>query len=426
MTQVVFFDYWTEGIHNFLPIAEKLRGEGIDSKLVHLGSWYDPQIAIEETIKGLPCSDIRYYGGSIQNVIERESPRVLVALNTTLPMDRVVNRICRTTGVKTVYLMHGILPVGHNIEEATRRINKYLSVARRLRKLPKYARIISLYMKALLKDSFYEFADLSNYLHFLQGLLSPGNVLFRPWPHKDIYSDRALVYAEVYRELFINEVGYPPERVVVVGNPNLDPAFDLLRDNNAYSQSYSLLQQIGVPQGRLAVVYMEEAWAALGFAGWNEATLLEEVRQIASAVQCAGMDLIVKMHPSCSPDPLRRAFSDERHVHIISEANLPRLVFGCVATLGRMSTTLMLPVVLHRPLIVPLWSPGSGQFEYYVKQGVGIPASTPENLTRVLMQLEEEYAKNLNLREVFIRRFITYTDGLSWERITHEIMEFIQ
>jgi len=425
MTQVVFFDYWTEGIHCFLPIAKRLRGEGIDSKLIHLGSWRDPQIAIEETIEGLPCSDIRYYGGSIQNAIERESPKVLLTLNTTLPMDRVVNRICRTMGVKTVYLMHGILPVGHNIEEAARQMDMSLPLARRLGKLPKYARIISLYMKALLKDSFYEFADLSNYLHFLQGLLSPGHVLYRPWPHKDIYSDKALSYAEVYRELLINEIGYPPERVVVVGNPNLDAAFELLRDNSAYSQSYSLLQQIGVPQGRLAVVYMEEAWAALGLAGWTEATLVEEVRQIASAVQCAGMDLIVKMHPNSSPDPLRRSFSGERHVHIISEANLPRLVLGCVATLGHVSTTLMLPVVLQRPLIVPLWSPGLGRFDYFVTQGVGIPVSTPENLTRVLMQLEKEYAKHLNLREVFIKRFITHTDGQSWERITREIMEFI-
>ena len=60
--KILFIDSWTKGIHNFSPIATKLRDLGWESLLVHRGSWgHDQGRPLEENIDGVLVRDIKYY-----------------------------------------------------------------------------------------------------------------------------------------------------------------------------------------------------------------------------------------------------------------------------------------------------------------------------------------------------------------------------
>jgi hypothetical protein len=118
--------------------------------------------------------------------------------------------------IKTLYLMHGIHGIGADLDEVIAHQNAHWTLAKRIGKVGKYSGICLGYLRAVARDRPLEVIDPRTYGHFLQMALWPGESHARPWRHKDVYCDRALVYANVYRDSMVKEVGYPPDRVRVV------------------------------------------------------------------------------------------------------------------------------------------------------------------------------------------------------------------
>lgn len=419
---ILFFDYWTTGIHNFVPLYERLQKLGFSAQMLHLGSLRDPSIPQRQVLNEIVCEDISLYGGSIAKALSKLRPRVVVMLNTTLTIDRTVNRLCRMMGIRTIYLMHGITAIGNDLDELVQHQSAHWTVVKRFGKVKKYARLSLGYLAVIAKHNPIEMLDPRTYGHFVQMVLWPCASQQRPWLHKDIYCDRALVYANVYRDSLLKETGYPKDRVIVVGNPNLDSAYALARDPQAPIRALARIEALGVVQGRKAVVYMEDAFPEQGIGGWTEQTRINELRTIARSVQAAGFDLIVKMHPGSNSKAAVEEFSNDDQTHIVLKADLSELILGCVATIGHISTTLMLPVVLERPLIVPTWSPGLERLGYYVTAGAATPATSPEKLIELLINLDALASLDNNRLQGFVREFITHTDGCSQDRIVAEIV----
>jgi len=420
--KVVFFDYWTKGIHNFVPLYEVLRKDGVTCQLLHLGSWRDSSIPASQVINDIECIDIVEYGEDIRRGIRSLDPSVVVMLNTTMTVDRTINRICRSLGIKTIYLMHGIKAVGEDLDEVVRHQNMHWTLKKRMAKIPKYVSLVTNYLREIALDNPLELLAPTTYGHFAQLAISPGSTHERPWPHKDVYCDLALVYANVYRDSLVREASYPAERVKVVGNPNLDSVFRLTCGEGAVEQAAALISSLGVSSGRCAVAYMEDGFVEQGLGGWTEQTRLEELREIAQAVKVAGCDLIIKMHPGSNPDAVLREFNQVPHVHVVLRTDVPLMLYGCVAVIGHISTTLMIPIALGRPLIVPTWSKGLDRYSYYVGQGAAIPAKSSSDLIAILRNLhsaEEQVASSLSS---FIENYITFTDGRSLERIVRHVV----
>lgn len=419
--RVVFFDYWTKGIHNFVPVAKRLCADGVCVKLVHLGSWRDPTGPDYELLHDIDCYDIRKFGGSLRRALTELKPNVLVTLNTTMTMDRTVVRLCRSMDIKTVYLMHGIHAVGTDVDEVVAHQNAHWTLAKRIRKIGKYSGICAGYLGSIARDAPLEILDPRTYGHFVQMALWPGESHARPWHHRDVYCDRALVYAKVYRDSMIMNIGYPSERVRVVGNPNLDTAYSLVTDTEARYKAQRYLIDLGVPPSREAVVYMEDAFPEQGIGGWTEQTRISELQEIADAVADAGYDLIIKMHPGSDSRSVIAAFAGTPSVHVLLNADLAGLIFGCTATIGHVSTTLLYSIVFDRPLLVPVWSPGLERFGYYVSSGAATPVASPKALTAMLAGIAGcSYSVPPQLDQ-FIEEFITYTDGRSLDRIVQEV-----
>lgn len=415
--KIVFFDWWEKGAHHFVPLSRRLTDLGHGCVMVHYGRWYDPNVAIEDAIDGVIRREISFYGGDFAAMLETERPDAVLVLNCGATIDRVINRICRLHRVPTIYLMHGIKAIGADLDEFIRQQNNHWTLARRIAKIPKYIGLIRTYLSVIARDNPLELFLPSTYGHFLQLALQPGQVRERPWPHKDVYCDLALVYANVYRDSLVTEAHYPPGRISVVGNPNLDQAVRIRTDPALQEQALQQLKAIGVPAGRKAVLYIEDAFVEQGIGHWTEDTRTGELAQISDAVVAVGFDLIVKMHPGSNPAAVFERFGKTPGVHIVLKADLPGLVWSCAATVGHVSTALMIPIALGRPLIVPTWSPGLQRYGYYVASGVATPVSNVQQLNAFLARLDDWHNEEDPVRKRFVDDYLTYTDGQSTERI---------
>src|SRR5262245_7274075 len=111
--KLVLVDSWTRAVtnRNVLPVLTRLRDGGADVLLVHRGSWeHDRSRPAEETLAGLRCRDIRWYGTNfIRTVLRAERPDVILLLTNTMIADRATILAARSVGARTAFLMHGRL-----------------------------------------------------------------------------------------------------------------------------------------------------------------------------------------------------------------------------------------------------------------------------------------------------------------------------
>ena len=59
--KVVYFDYWINGIRNFVPLNKSLVEAGQKTMLFHIGSFRDRKCDEECIVDGILCHDIKYY-----------------------------------------------------------------------------------------------------------------------------------------------------------------------------------------------------------------------------------------------------------------------------------------------------------------------------------------------------------------------------
>jgi hypothetical protein len=425
MADVLFFDYWTKGIRHVLPTARALEKAGISCMLLHVGSTRERDVPAEETIDGLLCRDIQYYGGSLIRAFDAESPRVVMLLNMQTE-DRIMVRLCRATGAKSVFLMHGIYPDAEDLAASSRLSDSAFGVRGRLLRVPKYLRLFRDYTNAFWRESIREGLNLSNYAYFLRVAYSPGDTYVQRWVHKDGFADRALVYGNAYRRLFVDALGYPPEHVTVVGNYNLDSLFRFARKPGAADEAERYLQQIGVPphRGKRAIVFMEGGYThpTNTPSGWSTQSVIAEAIGVANCARKAGLHLVVKLHPVTNPAPFVEALGSRDDVTVVQHCDTHKLVFGTIATLGFTSSTLMLPIACGRPLIIVSFPPHVSDLQYYLRHNIAMHARSESELTTLLLEITERPYVLPPARIKYIEDYITYDDGESEARIASEII----
>lgn len=415
LRKIVFFDYWTNGIRHFLPVYERLQRQGVESSMLHIGAWRDPSVANEETLHGIRCRDLRFYGNDLRRALIAEAPDVVLMLNTSYTTDRMLNRTCRSLGIRTAYMMHGIRATGENVRINARMMNQHWDPRKRLTKVWKYAQISLRYLREIARDQPLDLLLPWTYAHFVQLALWPGDSFVRPWRHKDIYADAALVFANAYRSLMIEALGYPAPRVLVTGNPELDPAAALKHDPAAASAARNLLAELGVPQEKPAAVYMEDAFVEQGI--WQPEERLAELEQVAWAVNAAGYHLVIKLHPAANEPALQAHFGGRPGITVVKRADIHLLTLGSAVVIGHISSVLMSALVLDKPILVPGWDVRVSEFDYYVGKGAAIPARSPGMLQALLEKADYSAYFADRRRNDFIEEHITFTDGSSWDRV---------
>lgn len=412
--KIVFFDYWTKGIHNFILLNKELKKRGYETQLFHIGSFRE-KVEKRENIEGIDCVDISYYGTNlIAKALKNIKPDIVVTLNTTYLLDRAVVLACRKLGIKTIFLMHGTRATGDNLNKAIATAEKsYNSIWKKLKKSVKYFKIIipnyvySLYLvdkKKVLSG------------HFLKVIYSyfknPGRSMYQPSFSSELIHDKCLIYANEYKKYYIS-LGYKEEQIYVVGNPKQDQLLSKI-ENNSFDKKVLPDQIVKlIDSNKGYAVYLEDSFVESGnMYGWDNEYRNRHLTEIAERLKNKGVLLVIKLHPTTVADNIKVTSTN---AIVIENCELDELIYFSVFCIAHISTTVTIPILLNKPILVPKWDRSKNVIDYYTKNEVANRWDSCDN----------EFSLDINesARQEFIKEYITVTKPVALENIIKEIIE---
>jgi hypothetical protein len=419
--KVLFHDNWTRGIHNFIPVADELRQAGVECLLVHRGSWgAEPNRPEEEEIGGLLCRDIRYYRTSIlHRMLAAEKPNVVVLPNTSFLVDRATILASRALGIRTTFLMHGVLETGGEVEEIQKasagpmRSQRWHRVGKYLRNvLPNY------FWSGSCGDPFFALRP-DPYVLIANTFLRPEKYVYYPPPSPELQCDHGLVWAKVYARHLTEMYGYRPECLEVVGHPPLDPVFRLIREPPAERECQAFLASLRLAVGQPFAVFLESPFVEQRFMGWTPAVRDGLVADLVASCREAGRTLVIKLHPSSTFEG--RHLEGDPGVRVVRTTDLPMLVLLSEICIAFMSSTVNIPICMRKPVLTPAWSIGAHAPDFFVKHRMMTPIASRSELGQALHTPESNLPTEAD-RSKYIDDYITLTDGKSVNRIAQSLI----
>jgi hypothetical protein len=423
--KIVFFDNWTKGIHNLLPIAEQLSMMGWQCLLVHYGSW-GPERGRpkEEVIGGLLCRDISFYGTRLlYNVIKSEAADVVLILNTNFIINRAIILAARSLGVRSCYLMHGIL-----IEDKDDLKKEIAATTASLRK-KRWGRVwkfanytIPNYLYSGFKSDSHYLFKLTAYRVLWKTFRYPETQVYYPDPSTELNCDIALVWANIYVDFFNKTYGYPVSTIKVVGHPPLDRVFAIVKDPPGGEARHAYRDSLGLTGTKPFVVYLEGCFVEFGYKGWTHEGRLAHLQEMVSLCKEAGRAVVIKLHPLTRDESgIEDAFRDDPLVRVVRHTDLPLLLYMADSVICHISTTVNIAVAYNRPVFVPTWGISSDVSYYYVIKGVGIGCSSPESMLEKMRNQSRIVAEMSEARRNYMDKYISKYDGRSIDRIVDAI-----
>jgi hypothetical protein len=117
--------------------------------LLHLGSFRDASVPSRQVLHDIPCLDISEFGRqNLDEILQTLAPDVIVGLNLATLFDRTVILTARRLGVPTVFLQHGSWTDPDEVAPLFASLDRGFTWADRVRRLPKFARLLPLYLHA--------------------------------------------------------------------------------------------------------------------------------------------------------------------------------------------------------------------------------------------------------------------------------------
>lgn len=423
--KVMFFDSWTAAASNhFVPIAKRLKQKGIESLLVHVGSWgSDIGRPLKEEIEGMCVRDIAAYGTRyIYDVLRVENPYAVVILTTNYFKDRAVFIACRALSIKSIFLMHGI-------EELDSKNIKITIQNRKINLRRKRWEVASKWFKYIIPN--YIYSGIRNRWNFLFGaepwramwgiLRNPELRLTYPHPSEELVADLALVYSDAYGEFYKKIYGYSDNNIRVVGIPFLNDA--VAQDS---IESEDIRQRYSVSNEREIAVYIEDANVESNVKGWTTDSRLEYLYEISELCRINNVFFVIKLHPGNTDKELLTERLTSRGITIVIDRYpLYELIKQADYVIGHISTVLMFAVYCYKPILIPQW--GIGEFipDRFSGHGVGVPLKGKEELTEIFRKRSingTSFETNRNIFEMYMKKYIGPVDGKCIDRIVKYII----
>jgi hypothetical protein len=412
---VVYFDYWTRGVRHFAKVNIDVRARGLNSLLVHLGSQRGEPLTKNQIISGINCRDLALYSYDLIKMLRAERPKVVLLLNNQTE-DKIIIRACRNLGIKTVFLMHGVLSPQDKVDEAARHVDSSFGATDRISRIPKYLRLLRQYLSAAVLKSFFGAFDSEIYMYFARQAVSPGGNLAGRWKYRDSRADIALVYSDEDKRLFCSCFGYRADEVAVVGNYNFDDLYAAHRRN--------LISASKGSSGKY-VVYVENGFSDPKYPvpGWTEDRVADEVENLAGICSEYGYILILKLHPSSDYSTLIRRFSDHLNIKLVLHCDLGELVAGADVIVGQSSSVLMMAFAVRKPVVILDLPPLRLQLTTYADRKMGVVVKSFAEFRAFLREAQEKTLLCSGQSEV-AHQFIGPFDGKSSSRISDILISF--
>lgn len=341
--KVLGFDSWTKGAHHFERLVPALRRHGMALKVVHLGAWgNDPGRSPTEQHGQLELADIASYpSSSLRAVVEREKPDVVVLLSTTTFAHRALIRHCRSMGIPTLNLYHGMSTTW--FDPSTRSgfqpnmLGHFKIVISKFYKTLRFT--LPCYLRALVATG----ASLADWGRFV---IDVANLAIGRQPTRaadDARTTLCAVYTQPDVEHAMRSFGFRREEVFVVGNP------DLTRFRLALEHIGSRLREPAQP--RQFIMYIDTAMQPNGLVYPNVKAFVEHLKQTVAGVAAAGLRLMLKLHPANDMDRVRALLADQG-VEFVDNDNFVEKLLSCEAAIVETTTLAMIPALIGMPILL--------------------------------------------------------------------------
>jgi hypothetical protein len=413
MFEVVFFDYWKRGTRHFAGINKALQDLGITSILVHLGSERGEVYLSDEVIDGIICRDISFYENDLIKMLCKIKPKVVILLNNQT-QDKIITRVSRGLGIKTIYLMHGVLALNNNVDAVIKQMNSAFGFKERIYRLVKYSKLIIVYLKTLMynRDGGLLCSIFEIIKYFFIQFYSPASNLFGKYYYLDSLTNECIVYSERDKDNFIRIYKYPPSRVKALGNYNLD---------NFISRS----SLVNISPRRKYLLYIENGFSdpKLTIDGWSESLVKDEIISLASIANKLEFDIYVKLHPSSDYCLLVNESVLPSNVKVFND-NLDELIANSSGVIGQSSSVIVMAIAIKKPICILNLEPLKLLIKDYVDDGIGTLVNNICEFENWLISLKMGalvYENNYN-----INYYYGPLDGKSTDRIVSSLLKIIK
>ncbi len=419
-----------ETLRTFLPVIDQLdERHGLPSRVLfhhRPGSWADEAlrsrgVAADEVSlpvgmvprpiargKGAPTVDevarLWQARGLARSILERQRPGALVVIQDTLLLERFLVRQANQLGIPTL-VVQWAFSYPQAMYDRIRTFQFGTTADRERRALPRrlLGPVTQGAYQAALRLLGLKFDLVSSY----------GGGEARQFA----------VMGEAFREQFVRQ-GVLNKEIVTTGHPTHDAVFRQAQAIDAARRA-EIRARYGFNADRTVVLYATQPvlWRKV----ISRETLEQNVRAMAEAVQRdPSRQLVLKLHPREDPADYAFCAQFDPPVTVIPTAEMPELIAACDIFVSSSSSTVLLAMMLDRPIITVNFD-AVPHFDQYESIGGTVHVRTHAAFANALDRIlgdSETRATLASQRRSVIDRYTRF-DGHATDRIASLIAEAI-
>lgn len=222
------------------------------------------------------------------------------------------------------------------------------------------------------------------------------------------------VWGEAFKEQYTAQ-GVRDKRIVVTGHPTHDAAYARAASIDDHERARIRARYRLPPDGPLVLYATQPVlWRRV----IGPAELEANVRAIAASVAAVGTQLVLKLHPRERPEDYAFSGGLDPPVAVLTRAEIPDLVAACDVFVSSSSSTVLLAMMLDRPIVTVNFNQVP-HFDYFEPLGGALHTRSPAEFTRALPLALSDEPTRARLERERRRVLDRYTrfDGRATERL---------
>jgi hypothetical protein len=221
-----------------------------------------------------------------------------------------------------------------------------------------------------------------------------------------------LIYGPGYQDLLLNKSTYPPESLVVTGQPRYDHLYHIAMDSS--KEDFMKKHNISSP---LIV------WTSQG--DLPEQETMENINCFLGLIKSIPeITLFIKPHPNEEDFSIYEPLTRCKNVVLSRDVDLYKLLNACDIMITKNSTTAMEAAALDKPVIVLNLSRIPDVVDY-VKEGIAVGVYKSEDLPPRVKALLKDESELESSRKGYIKKYLYKVDGRSSDRVAEFMANLI-
>ena len=342
--KVICFDGWARGAHHLTRLLSAFNECNLELSLIHFGSWgNEPKSPKFEVVNGLNIFDISYYNGKdLKEILEFESPDLVLFLSLDSFPHKAVNRYCNDLKIPTCHLLHGIHSIYDiNSDKPFGTINPFKRLLLMRNHLIKLVfRYWPIYLKALYQTGGTKI-DLLRFIIDLKDRFL-GKLVSKAAP--DSKANHILIYISSDKEYAQSRYGYSNKEITVVGNPDFI-------DYNISKQNIMACFNSKQKQKEY-ILYFDTSLVSYGQIFSNDDEFIQFLLKLNNKLCDIGKKLAIKPHPATKKNAYIMQSLSDNNIKVVENESLISSFKKISACIVEPTSIALLPSIFGIPIFL--------------------------------------------------------------------------